>query len=103
MNNLKAVLAAAVLSATMFAGGAIFTSSANAQTVALTNAQLMQRGEQGSARNLLRVKTRLEGLIDQLNNDRHDYDGHRVAAIADMQQARAQLEAAINWDATHHR
>ena len=95
IKNWKAALAAAALSLTMFGAGAAFTLQANAQTVN------PMRGEYGSARNILGVRRRLEGLIDQLQRDNHDYDGHRVAAINDMAQARAQLDAAINWDATH--
>lgn len=97
IKNWKALVAAGALSLTMFGAGAAFTSQANAQTVN------SMRGEYGSARNVLGVRRRLEALIDQLQRDQHDYDGHRVAAINDMAQARAQLDAAINWDATHRR
>lgn len=47
---------------------------------------------QGSLR---RVRRSLETMIDQLQRDQHDYDGHRVRAIADMQAARSQLDAAL--------
>lgn len=95
IKNWKALFAAIALSITMFAAGAAFTPSAQAQSIAA------MRGERGSARNIIWVKSRLEGLIDQLSRDNRDYDGHRVAAIADMQRAREQLQAAISWDATH--
>ena len=91
----KVLAAALVLAFTMFAAGAAFTASAQAQSI------MALRGERGSARNISAIKFRLEGLIDQLSRDNRDYDGHRVAAIADMQRAREQLQSAINWDATH--
>ena len=99
LKNWKNALAALALSIATFAAGAAFTASAHAapwypQTVAL-------RGEYGSAHNILSVKSRLENLIDQLQRDQRDYDGHRVAAINLMQQARGQLQAAINYDAEH--
>lgn len=59
------------------------------------------RGELGSARNIQRVRQRLDQLIDQLQYDRHDYGGYRVKAIAAMQQARADLDQALQWDSTH--
>lgn len=93
VKNWKAALAALVLSVTMFGAGAAFTASASAQVYG--------RGEVGSARNIVWAKQRLEGLIDQLSRDQRDYGGHRVAAIANMQQARAQLQAAIDYDARH--
>lgn len=59
------------------------------------------RREVGSARNLVRVRAALEGLIDQLQHDETDYGGYRVRAIADIQRARANIVAALQWDATH--
>ncbi len=97
VKNWKAALASLILSASMFGAGAVFTSTAHAQSAPAL------RGEYGSARNIMRAKTRLEAIIDQLQRDQRDYGGHRVAAIADMQQARGQLQAAIDYDATHRR
>lgn len=59
------------------------------------------RGEVGSARNLVRVRTALEGLIDQLQRDQADYGGYRVRAIADIRRARANIIEALQWDAAH--
>jgi len=59
------------------------------------------RGEVGSARNVAEVRRGLERLIDQLQHDQRDYGGHRVRAIEEMGRARAQLIAALQWDATH--
>jgi hypothetical protein len=81
-----------------------------AATLAASKAALAQtypstpppaRGEVGSARNIKYVRQRLEALIDQLQNDRHDFGGYRVRAIAALQQARADLDQALQWDATH--
>ena len=47
------------------------------------------RNNRGSDQNLRREIRRLEGVIDMLQSDTHDYGGHRVAAIADLQRARA--------------
>lgn len=95
IKNWKVFVASLLLSLSMFGAGAAFTSAANAQTIAAA------RGEYGSARNLLRVRTRLETLIDQLQRDQRDYGGHRIAAVASMQQARAQLDQAIEYDRSH--
>ena len=101
MLNLKALAGAAVLSATMFASGAVFTSSAHAQILPQQRPYYATRGERGSARNLLNERRKLESVIDGLQRDRHDYGGHRVDAINLLQQARVQLQAAIDYDASH--
>ena len=59
------------------------------------------RGEIGSARHLKYVREKLHDLIGQLYGDRRDYGGYRVKAIAAMEQARADLDQALQWDATH--
>lgn len=97
LNSWKAAIGAVILSVSMFGAGAISTSAAHAQAMPVL------RSERGSAHNILSIKTRLERLIDQLQRDRRDYGGHREAAIDDLQKARVQLEAAINYDATHGR
>jgi len=97
IKNWKALIASLVLSVAMFGAGAAFTPGAHAQAIGAV------RGEYGSARNLQWARTRLEGLIDQLQRDKRDYGGHRVAAIANMQQARAQLDQAIEYDRGHRR
>jgi hypothetical protein len=74
-------------------------------TVAAAGAAAAQtppvRNEYGSARNLIQVRMTLEGLIDQLQHDQRDYGGYRVRAIADIQRARANIVAALQWDAAH--
>ena len=76
-----------------------------AATVVAAGAALAQtpptRGEYGSARNLVNVRSQLERLIDQLQHDQSDYGGYRVRAIEAMRRARADIVAALQWDATH--
>jgi membrane protein implicated in regulation of membrane protease activity len=95
IKNWKTALGAIGLSVSMFGAGAAYTTGAQAQTVAAV------RGERGSAANIMRVRRRLETLIDQLQRDEHDYGGHRVAAIDAMQQARGQLDEALEYDRAH--
>jgi hypothetical protein len=89
MTRKKFLAGAAGVAATVMAAGA-----ALAQTPPT-------RGEIGSARNLVNVRSSLERLIDQLQHDQTDYDGYRVRAIEAMQRARADIVAALRWDATH--
>jgi len=89
MTRKKFLAGAAGMAATVAAAGAAF-----AQTPPV-------RGEVGSARSMLHVRMALEGLIDQLQRDQRDYDGYRVRAIAELQRARANIVAALQWDATH--
>jgi hypothetical protein len=49
------------------------------------------RGQGGSNRDIWYVRSWVENMIDQLQRDQHDYDGHRIAAINAMQAARTQL------------
>jgi hypothetical protein len=72
-----------------------------ATTTTTPTTQSPSRGELGSARNIRRVRAALERLIDQLQQDQHDFGGYRVRALAAMQQARADLDQALQWDATH--
>lgn len=87
--NWKSAAFTLVFAATSFGAGAIATTGVQA------------RGEWQSAGNIVTVRNRLGGLIDQLQRDNHDYGGHRVAAMADMQQAQAQLNAALQYDRSH--
>jgi len=85
------------------AAGIAATLAASKTALAQTNPPTPPpgRSEVGSARNIQYVRHRLEALIDQLQHDRHDYGGYRVRAIAALQQARADLDQALQWDATH--
>ena len=51
-----------------------------------------------SDQNLRWARSRIEFDIDQLQRDQHDYDGHRVRAIEDLQDARYQLDVALAYD-----
>ena len=95
--KLKAIFLAASLISTVS-----YASLAGAQPVPVaTTAPHHLRGERGSARNLLSVRRRLETLIDQMQHDQHDYNGNREKAIDALQNARADIQAAIDWDASH--
>ncbi|HET7266182.1 MAG TPA: hypothetical protein VFL28_16075 [bacterium] len=80
-------------------------AGAAAATFAAAGAAMAQvppaRGEVGSGRNLVHVRAALEGMIDQLQHDQTDYGGFRVRAIENMQRARNDIVAALQWDATH--
>ena len=52
------------------------------------------RPDCASDHNLMHVHRRLDGAIDQLSHDQHDYDGHRVSAMNDLQSARNEIIAA---------
>ncbi|MDQ2679442.1 MAG: hypothetical protein M3Y21_00235 [Candidatus Eremiobacteraeota bacterium] len=100
ITKIRNLIAAALLSVAMFGAGAAFTSGAKAAII-VTNPVVALRGERGSAVNMLYVRRRVESLIDQLQRDRRDYGGHRLTAIADLQQARNEIIAAISYDSTH--
>lgn len=51
--------------------------------------------------NLLYVRADVEHVLDVLQRDNTDYGGHRVAAIALLQQGRQQILAALAWDRNH--
>ena len=55
----------------------------------------------GSDANLRYVRRDIENVIDALQRDNTDYGGHRVAAIADAQNARTQIVEALAFDFTH--
>ncbi len=93
MRRKEFLAAAAGAAATLAAAGAALAQTAPPPPPT--------RGEIGSARNLRTIRVRLEHLIDELQRDQHDYDGWRVKAIAQMQQARTDLIQALQWDATH--
>jgi hypothetical protein len=59
------------------------------------------RGNRGSDQNIRREYRRLEQVIDGLQRDQRDYGGHRVQAIQALQQARTQLDEALEYDRTH--
>lgn len=95
MNTRTMVLAATACVA--LAGG-----MASAQTISAPAPGLSQMaGQRGSDSNLRVVRRRLESLIDHLQHDRHDYNGHREKAIDDLQAARKEITAALEADEGH--
>lgn len=97
----KDFLAAAAGVAATLAASKVALAAANPSNTTPPATQPPTRGELGSARNIKRVRAALERLIDQLQRDQHDFGGYRVKAVASMQQARADLDQALQWDATH--
>jgi hypothetical protein len=83
------------------AAGVAATMLASRAAVAQTTQPPYTRGETASARNIAEVRRALERMIMQLEHDQHDFGGYRVRAIENMRRARADLEAALQWDATH--
>lgn len=97
MNVRLIVLSAAV------AGTALTTvASAQLQQPYAVSAQHL-RGDRGSDQNIRREYRRLEQVIDGLQRDQRDYGGHRAQAIEALQQARRQLDEALEYDRTHGR
>lgn len=81
----------------------IFAALAGALVVSLAGAahafpNQFERGPQWSDNNLRSIHRNLEWIIDNLQYDRRDYNGHRVAAIGDSQQAREAIADAIAYD-----
>lgn len=79
------------VSAIALIGGLLLALPADARTDCASNA------------NLAHVHRRLDGAIDQLQHDQRDYGGHRVDAINNLQNARAQLVEAEQWAANADR
>lgn len=59
------------------------------------------RGNINSDANLIYVRRDVERSIDLLQRDNHDYGGHRVKAIGELQQARTQIVDALRSDGRH--
>ncbi|HEY7979903.1 MAG TPA: hypothetical protein VID19_00345 [Candidatus Eremiobacteraceae bacterium] len=53
--------------------------------------------------NLAYVSRYVDRAAEALQQDRHDYHGHRVAAIADIARARADIASALAYDNSHER
>jgi hypothetical protein len=90
-----------VLSAAL-AGTALSTvASAQQQPQPYPMAAQHLRGNRGSDQNIRSEYRKLEQVIDGLQRDQRDYGGHRVQAIQNLQQARQQLDEALEYDRTH--
>jgi hypothetical protein len=88
--NLKAIIATAIISATVGAMGA-----------GIAGAQVYERGQYGSNRNMWNVDSQIRNAIGQLQHDDRDYGGHRAQAIDDLQAARNQIVAAEQFARQH--
>ncbi len=100
---LRRGIATLALSAIGFGAGAAFTSIASAQTLTtpVDVAPHHLRGEKGSRYNIRIVERRIHRLIGQLQHDQRDYGGHRVSAVNFLNQADAELRAAVRYDIAH--
>ena len=54
-----------------------------------------------SNRNMAYMMNIIQATIDDLNQDQHDYGGHRAQAVTLLQQAKAQLEAGLDFFKAH--
>lgn len=99
--NIKTVAAVAALSGVLVAGAASAQSVNVGQNAPLSAITHHYRGERGSSANIRRVRREVERSIDQLQNDSHDFGGHRAQAVELLQQARAQLLLAEQYDRQH--
>jgi len=57
-----------------------------------------ERGPGASDQNLRYSRAYVEKAVDMLSHDQEDYGGHRVAAMNDVNAARADLTAALRYD-----
>jgi hypothetical protein len=101
-------LTAAIGVATAIAGTALAAAAAPGSVVAPPTMEPRpypsghwQRGENMSNRNISRVRVKLERVIDELQHDARDYDGHREKALDLLRRGRTELLAAENWDRSH--
>jgi|GEM_PF-693162 len=70
-------------------------------SAATANAYPYNRYNRYSDANLWRVRRNLERIIDNLQRDQHDYNGHRIQAITELQAARADIITALGFDRGH--
>ncbi|HLX03849.1 MAG TPA: hypothetical protein VKS80_17215 [Trinickia sp.] len=69
------------------------------EAIAFREAHSGENPATASDENLRFTRLYLERAVDMLQHDQHDYAGHRVNAIADIQSAQANLAAALKLDA----
>ncbi|HET9341426.1 MAG TPA: hypothetical protein VFO25_00755 [Candidatus Eremiobacteraceae bacterium] len=55
------------------------------------------RNQRGSSENIMDVRSHVESAIDALNQDRTDYGGFKSRAMEKLQQARQELDAALDF------
>lgn len=78
-------------------GAALVTAGA----VGVAGAQNYIRPDGRSNANLRYVRQTIDRDIATMQHDQRDYGGHRVAAIKDLQNARAEINAAEQYDRNH--
>jgi hypothetical protein len=59
------------------------------------------RVDEASDRNMRFMTKILSAVIDDLNQDAHDYGGYRVKAIGNLQTAVANINAGLQYEETH--
>ena len=96
--NVRLIVLSAALAGTAL--GTVASAQQQQPPYAVTQQQHL-RGNRGSDQNLRREYRKLEQVIDGLSRDQRDYGGHRVQAIQNLQQARQQLDEALEYDRTH--
>jgi hypothetical protein len=84
----------------------ITTTVGGVAAVAATSASMAAAATPGPAqidsnRNLRFMKKIVDALIEDLNDDAHDYGGHRANAVSNLQNASAELQQAINYLQAH--
>ncbi|HEY7994003.1 MAG: hypothetical protein ACHQY2_00535 [Candidatus Eremiobacterales bacterium] len=55
------------------------------------------RNQRGSTQNIMNIRSHVEAAIDALNQDRTDYGGYKARAMEKLQQARQELDAAVDF------
>ncbi len=97
--NVRLIVLSAALAGTALTTVASAQQQPQPQPYAMNAHHL--RGNKGSDQNIRREYRKLEQVIDGLQRDQRDYGGHRAQAIEALQQARRQLDEALEYDRTH--
>ncbi|HXW77802.1 MAG TPA: hypothetical protein VEJ20_10355 [Candidatus Eremiobacteraceae bacterium] len=63
--------------------------------------QTVHGGTMASDANLNYVDGHIQAAITSLQGDRHDYGGHRSAALGDLQTANTDIQDALSWQHSH--
>jgi hypothetical protein len=76
----------------------VAAATAAATLATVGSAFAWDRGPVGSDHNLRYSRAYVERAADMLSHDMHDYGGHRVAAMNDINAARTDLTTALQYD-----
>lgn len=74
---------------------------AAASVAALNTMPAQAKLDEPSDRNIRFMTTILNAVIDDLNQDAHDYGGYRVKAVANLQTAVSNLKAGLAYEESH--